>query len=196
MLWPPFNLSIQYKYVLVLTLFTLPPHPGFLTLLTLFPSLSMPFPRLLLSPPVHSGSAIVFWHLLWFVCFWSIWSTVHHIWSLIFRLSTGLQGNIFITNSRTKGTSRPVFASESITVGGSQDAICGTILYIKNWVGVTLLCCWPLSIFDGEEQQLVNNGGRKWLRWKVKDRARLQRRNRKALVRHEPTFDRLDFEMM
>lgn len=156
----------------------------------------MPSPRLLLSPPVYSGSAIVFWHLLWFVCFWSIWSTVHHIWSLIFRLSTCLQGNIFITNSRTKGTSRPVFASESITVGGSQDAICGTILYIKNWAGVTLLCCWPLSIFDGEEQQLVNNGERKWLRWKVKDRALLQCRNRKFLVRHEPTFDRLDFEMV
>lgn len=36
---------------------------------------------------------------------------------------------------------------------------------------MTLLCHWPLSIFDHGEQQLVNNGERRWFGGKVKGRA-------------------------
>lgn len=184
----PFNLTIKHKWVLVLTPFALPPHPRFLTLLALFPTSPCPLTDYCFLH--HSTQEVLLYSDIFFALF--VFETFGARFTIYEVLYSGFQracrGTYLYPTSKPEGPGGQYLPQKSIAVGGSQDAICGTILYIKNWVGVTLLCYWPLSIFDGEEWQLVNNGGRKWLRWKVKDRARLQYRNRSVLIIHQVSF--------
>lgn len=81
------------------------------------------------------------------------------------------------------------------------------ILYIKNWDGVTLLRHWPLSIFDGRKQQVVNNGERKVKGEGVRSRAGQVHEAPKNCtfekifvlrdmpVRHDPPFDSLELSI-
>lgn len=123
---------------------------------------------------------------------------VHYIWNCSVAFSGPEGEHIYKLNSEPVGLVGRYLPSKALKW---REHHCSTILYIKNWDGVTLLYWWPLSIFDSSKQQQVNNEGRRWFEGGVKGRACPWRADdcipgkcvhsklHRMPVKHDPTFD-------